>query len=181
MKKINIFLCVFVLVWAIPHEKKARACSCIELPSVSEAREEADAVFLGIITDIEDLQIQREVTINVREAWKGVRTKTIKIYTGFNDGDCGLPITIGESYLFYATDGSERNDDGFLTSNICTRTTAEANAMEDLKELGAGKKEFTQEEPSSFADGQSRWIITSILGSIVFLLILYGFFLKKRN
>lgn len=181
MKRIGILLSVFLLVWSMPLERKVRACSCIELPTVSEAKEQSDAVFLGAITDISDVNIQREVTIDVREAWKGVKTKTIKIYTGFNDGDCGLPIDIGESYLFYANDFSEGNDDGFLTSNICTRTTSEANAMEDLKELGAGKKEFPQAEPSSFADSYSRWYIPSILGSIVFLFILYWFISKKRN
>lgn len=181
MKRFGILLSIFLLVWSMPLERKAHACSCIELPSVSEAKEQSDAVFIGTITDITDVGIQREVTIDVREAWKGVETKTIKIYTGFNDGDCGLPIEIGESYLFYATDRSEGNDDGFLTSNICTRTTAEANAMEDLKELGAGKKEFTQAEPSSSADSYSRWIIPSVLGTIVFLFILYWSVRKKRN
>lgn len=181
MKRIGILLSVFLLVWSMPLERKARACSCMELPSVSEAKEQSDAVFLGMVTDIADVNIQREVTIDVREAWKGVETKTIKIYTGFNDGDCGLPIETGESYLFYANDFSEGNDDGFLTSTICTRTTAEANAMEDLKELGAGKKEFTQAEPSSSAESHSRWTIPSILGSIVFLFILYWIISKKRN
>ncbi|MCM3757548.1 hypothetical protein M3197_08600 [Sporosarcina aquimarina] len=181
MKRIGILLTVFLLVWSMPLEREARACSCKELPSVSEAKEQSDAVFLGTITEITDVGIQREATIDVREAWKGVDTKTIKIYTGFNDGDCGLPIVSGESYLFYGTDRSEGRDDGFLTSDICTRTTAEANAKEDLKELGVGKKEFTQAEPSSFADGHPRWIIPSILGSIVFLFILYWIIRKKRN
>ena len=58
MKRIGILLSVFLLIWSIPLERKALACSCMELPSVSEAKGEADAVFRGAITDIVDDDIR---------------------------------------------------------------------------------------------------------------------------
>lgn len=152
----------------------------MELPSVSIAKDEADAVFLGKVTTIEELDIQREVTLEVQEAWKGVETETIRIYTGYNSGDCGLPIVIGESYLFYATDRSE-GEERFLTSTICSRTAPEGNAAGDLKELGLGKKEFTQSETSSSASSQSSWTLPVISGAIVFLILLIWMFRKKTN
>ncbi|REB06491.1 hypothetical protein DVB69_12355 [Sporosarcina sp. BI001-red] len=180
MKKTGILFGVFLLILSIPHERRARACSCMEPPSVSVAQSEADAVFLGMIIDIADMDIRREVTVDVHEAWKGIKTKTIKIYTGHNSGDCGLPIEIGESYLFYANDWSERSDKGFLTSTICTRTATEANAREDLVELGVGKKEFTQAATSSSATSHSPWFAPTILGSIALLFLLSWFLRKKR-
>ncbi|WP_432352372.1 hypothetical protein [Sporosarcina sp. A2] len=181
MRKLAIIFSLMIIIWSIPLEKKVRACSCVELPPVSVAKEEADAVFLGTIRDIVDEDTQRIVTINVREAWKGVETETIKVYTGFNSGDCGLPIEIGGSYLFYANDFSEGEEPGFLTSTICTRTTTEMNAANDLKELGEGKKEFIQSEPSSSSNNYNVWLFPSIGGVIVVLFILSWIIRKKRN
>ncbi|MGG0644817.1 hypothetical protein ABE021_12855 [Sporosarcina gallistercoris] len=180
MKKIWLSLIIFILLWGLSFENEVIACSCMELPSVTLAKDEADAVFLGKVTTIEDVGIQREVTIEVHEAWKGIDTETIRIYTGYNSGDCGLPIAIGESYLFYATDRSE-GENRFLTSTICSRTVSEANATDDLKELGLGKKEFTQTETSSPDVSQSRWTIPVISSAFVFVILIIWSFRKKQN
>ncbi len=174
-------MCVFLLVWALPHGKKVLACSCMELPPVSEAKEQADAVFLGEITGVKEVDMQREVTIAVQEAWKGVETTTITIYTGLNSADCGLSIEAGESYLFYAADWSEGEDSDFLTSTICTRTTTAASAAQDIKELGAGKKNFIQSQPAPSSERNANWIIPSILGAIVLLFVLSWIIRKMRN
>lgn len=159
----------------------AHACSCMELPPVSEAKEQADAVFSGEVTSIQDKGVRREVTIDIQEAWKGVERNPIKIFTGFNSGDCGLPIEIGESYLFYATDFGEGEDNVFLTSTICSRTTKMAAAMQDIKELGAGKKKLIQSEPASSSDRQFYWSIPSLLGTMVLLVIISWIVRKKRS
>lgn len=75
-------------------------------------------LFLGVVTDIVDGQIHSEVTIYVQEAWKGVRTKTIQIYIGHNEGDCGLPQQNRGSYLFHATDRSDEKDHSFLVTHM---------------------------------------------------------------
>jgi hypothetical protein len=131
-------ICLFV------GARAALACTC-ELPQpgktlsqqVAEAREKSKAVFSGVALEvIENPQVfYVEVKFRVQRSWKLVNTDEITIRTGRGRGDCGYRFEIGESYLVYAY-GS---DESHLETNICQRTTRQADAGEELRLLGKGK------------------------------------------
>jgi hypothetical protein len=118
----------------------AYACSCAPPPSPKKSLEKAAAVFSGKVLKIEkDGEFELAVTFAVDQVWKGKEAKELVVRTGTNDGICGYKFKKGASYLIYAHE-STRDEMKYLVTNICTRTAALADAQEDLKELGEGKK-----------------------------------------
>ncbi len=123
--------------------RAALACTC-ELPQpgktlsqqVAEARVKSKAVFSGVVLEvIENPQLfYVEVKFRVQSSWKLVNTDAITIRTGRGRGDCGYRFEIGESYLVYAYGP----DESHLETNICQRTTRQADAVEELGLLGKG-------------------------------------------
>lgn len=118
----------------------AYACSCAPPPPPKEALEKATAVFSGKVLKIEkDGEYELAVTFAVDRQWKGIADKEVVVRTGTNDGICGYKFKKGTSYLIYAHE-TKREELKYLVTNICTRTAAVADAKEDLKALGEGKK-----------------------------------------
>ena len=74
----------------------------------------------------------REVKFAVEEAFRGVNSTGISVFTGWGGGDCGSNFLIGVQYLVYAY---EDNENKRLVTNICTRTRALTDAAEDLSYL----------------------------------------------
>ncbi|MDW0110293.1 hypothetical protein [Sporosarcina aquimarina] len=185
MNRITLFLSMFLLMGMMVPSNEVKACSCIEAPPVSEAVDQSDAVFLGTVTSIKELVSNREVTIEVKESWKGVESKTLTVYTGFNSADCGLTIDTGEKYLFYANKSSEDTGDPILTSSFCSRTATELNASEDLKVLGAGQKEFTETKASTPSEEDSNskrlWVVAIGIGVLGIIFIGSWIIRSKRN
>lgn len=118
-------------------------CSCLESPSATSARSQADAVFLGTVVAMRETTIELEdglggiparlVTLRVHAAWKGVPAtqETVRITTGLGGGDCGYSFTASTTYLVYANGPPDE-----LSTSICSRTAPARVAREDFEELG---------------------------------------------
>jgi len=119
----------------------ADTCSCLELPEARVALASAAAVFLGTVTNIEEISFDRggegipgrEVSLRIHASWKGVdeASQVMVVRTGYGAGDCGFDFERGTVYLVYAYESG----DGLSTS-ICTRTAAARTAQADFEVLG---------------------------------------------
>jgi hypothetical protein len=76
----------------------------------------------------------REVTFRLHAAWKGIDSGdgTVSVTTGHGDGDCGFGFAVGTTYLVYA----QSAESGGLSTSICSRTAAAADARSDFDALG---------------------------------------------
>lgn len=116
------------------------ACSCAPHPPPKKALEQAAAVFSGTVLKIADAgEHSWAVTFAVTASWKGVEEKEVVVMTGKNDGICGYKFAKGKPYIVYANE-TVRDKVKHLATGICHRTAPLAEAAEDLKELGDGKK-----------------------------------------
>lgn len=117
------------------------ACSCLPTKSVAQELKQSTAVFTGKVIRIkrhkqsENIFASVEVTFRVEKAWKGLKRKTITVFTSSNSAACGYGFRENQIYLVYANG----NDEGKLSTGICSRTKMVKDAREDLKELGKGK------------------------------------------
>jgi hypothetical protein len=119
-------------------------CDCVTGGSARAARAGSDAVFTGVATAVRDTMLRREdgerfvqkaVTFETRAGWKGVRTRSVTVLTGWGGGDCGYPFERGSTYLVYANRRRMGTTAGLVTG-ICTRTAALSAARADLAALG---------------------------------------------
>jgi hypothetical protein len=118
----------------------AYACSCIAPGPPKESLEKAHAVFSGKVTKIEKVgDFQIAVTLDVEAAWKGIDKNEVVLYTANDGAACGYGFEKEKTYLIYAYQ-TKRGEEKQLETNICTRTRLLAEAKEDLKELGEGKR-----------------------------------------
>jgi hypothetical protein len=91
---------------------------------------------------------QLEYTIAVEKIFKGRKSlDTIKVWTGFGDGDCGFQFIIGKTYLIFAKDEykvkynigklgrSKKELKGVFNTNVCSRTGLVEYSQDDLKYL----------------------------------------------
>jgi hypothetical protein len=135
--KLLLVFCVFMLFGA----ESSLACTCAPSQSASQELERATAVFSGKVVEIKrhkqrsNLFGSVEVKFKVNKVWKGVDEKTISIFTSSQSAACGYGFRAGRTYLVYA----HGNEEGRLTTSICSRTRRLKDAREDLQELGAGK------------------------------------------
>ena len=116
--------------------------------SPSEGLSSSKAVFTGEVIAIEKNKATRfgglEVTLRVKEVWKGAVEAKIKVHTAGSSAACGFNFLNGQTYLVYAV--SDQADP--MRVSLCSRTTLVENAKEDLRFLG---------KPSHrFADADSR-------------------------
>jgi hypothetical protein len=131
---IAIFLGFLSSLWI----QNTYACSCVQL-TLKEQYQMAEHVFVGRITKAREIK-SRSVNPN----WKGVlgefqTLQTLKgnpvalqnIETGYGHGGCGVTLTVGQAYLFFA--------DRLGSVDICTGSrTFTPGTREDeeiLKEL----------------------------------------------
>jgi hypothetical protein len=129
----------------------AEACSCIgEIPACQRVWI-SDAVFVGRvlnITNVEDEQEprrafleSRRVTLEVLEQFRGRSllvpdsASTVEVFTGQGGGDCGIAFKKGESYLVFAN--ASKGVQSLLRTGLCDRTRELSRAQEDLPYLRA--------------------------------------------
>jgi len=113
------------------------ACSCIESGPPCQTYFQVDAVFVGAVRTITELDAppdpmpfrQRLVTFTVERALRGLEGASVAVTTGLGGGDCGYPFKPGERYLVYAY----KAKDGQLRTGICSRTRPISEAAEDLQ------------------------------------------------
>jgi len=115
-------------------------CSCITPGPPSEAFEQATAVFVGKVIEIELMDAKNKirgpfagklVQFSVERAFKGVEEHQVQILTARSEASCGYPFEEGKIYLVYANKGEDER----LRTSICSRTQPLSRAHEDLKFL----------------------------------------------
>ena len=129
-----------IVAMAVAGAGLAQACSCIAPPPPKKAMEQAHSVFSGKVTKVEKAgEEELAVTLELAATWKGAAGKELTLYTPNQSAACGYNFEKGKSYLVYANQ-IKRGEEKVLETNICTRTALLADAKDDLKALGAGKK-----------------------------------------
>ena len=110
--------------------------------SPQEGLSSSHAVFSGEVTAIEKNESTPfgglEVTIRVKEVWKGEMTEEVRVHTAGSSAACGYSFAKGTKYLVYATS----DDADPLRVSLCSRTAPLDDAKEDLDFLGKPVKRF---------------------------------------
>ncbi len=106
------------------------SCDCVPIPPPAQAFEQADAVLMGRVIDIQEEPASYSLTVRISatEVWKGKKDLTAEIITASNSAMCGFYFQKGKTYLIYACE----NPEGRLATNNCTRTRLIDRAGEDL-------------------------------------------------
>lgn len=123
---------LFWFLFALSGE--AVACSCLGPVAPCEAYWQTPVIFAGTVTDIsraakeKRLFAGRRVRFNVHEGYRGFNGSEAEVFTASSGASCGYGFTIGGQYLVYAY----RQDNGSLSTGICTRTRSLSDAAEDL-------------------------------------------------
>jgi hypothetical protein len=126
---------LFLALVTLAYTPRAHACSCMKL-TPSEGLTSSYAVFTGVVTQIEKNTRTRfgglEVTLRVKQIWKGDRVEELKVHTAGSSAACGYPFAEGVTYLVYAV----RDEADPLRVSLCSRTAPVDKAKEDLDFLG---------------------------------------------
>jgi hypothetical protein len=117
---------------ALAHAAPARACSCLQMPP-RQVFEESDAVFEGRVLEIVPNDNGITARLEVVQSWKGVEIERVEVRTAGDSAACGIAFEVGTSWLVYADD-----ENGVLSTGLCSRTARIEEAEEDLAALGAG-------------------------------------------
>lgn len=142
MKTIIYILTILTIVLL---SNETKACTCIGESTVKDEIKNKDAVFVGAITDSEELRIydtlipnktiyrvEMKFTMVIETIYKGRQiSDTTFIFTGSGGGDCGFNFQIGQKYIVYAghfKTANRYNGQVFIDkksafyTTICTRT-----------------------------------------------------------
>lgn len=117
----------------------AYGCSCMQPLSPDEELPNYEAVFSGMVTQIQNLSESQErgpilFTFDVDNVWKGDKKETITIKTAQSSASCGFNFEENQKYIVYAN----QYEDDYLEVSLCSRTGLLSNAIEDIQELGDG-------------------------------------------
>ena len=131
MKPLSALLLAFAAI-ALPTD--ALACSCARPQPVPHAVDDATRVFVGSVTDIEDVDaFHQRVTFRVTEHFKGSAVESVELVTAKSSVMCGYPFVEDGSYVVYA-----HGKEGGLGASACSRTTLAIQGS-DLEALRSGK------------------------------------------
>jgi len=171
-----VIFCLGLL--SLAHATEARACSCMKL-SPSEGLSSSEAVFSGEVIDVQPNEATRfgglEVTLRVKEVWKGAIGEEVKVHTAGSGAACGYGFAKGLTYLVYAV----RDDADPLRVSLCSRTAPIEDAKEDLDFLGKPSHRFDDVArkkgkegnggctavPSSSEGSGAAWIAVMLAGA----------------
>lgn len=113
----------------------ALACSCVPSPPPETAMSEADAVFVGEVTELREVASgTRVATLAVTEVFVGDLAAEVEVRTPADSAACGHAFQRGRADLVYAV----LDADGVLNTNLCDRTAPLSEAEEDLSAFGEG-------------------------------------------
>jgi len=129
LKTKNHSITTFALtITSILNFSNALALEC-KLYSVTEIYSNSDAVFIGRPIWIEDAgSAKRIVTFSVKEAWKGIDSKTVRMV----DAGTIQNYEIFEDYLVFP---KTKNTDGVYSSSICPQSIKLSPQFEVLRKL----------------------------------------------
>lgn len=111
------------------------ACSCMNSGPPCQAYWKADVVFSGTAKKGKEIPTssgwrRNSIPFTIESTFKGrIPGNEIEVKTGTGGGDCGYPFESGQQYLVYAWS----NDDGTLSTSICSRTRPLNEAADDLQ------------------------------------------------
>jgi hypothetical protein len=132
---------LFLGLAGLAYAPEAHACSCMQL-TPSEGLTSSYAVFTGEVTAIEKNTATRfgglEVTLRVKQVWKGPAEKELSVHTAGSSAACGYSFVEGATYLVYAL----RDEADPLRVSLCSRTAPLDQAKEDLEYLGKPEHDF---------------------------------------
>ena len=146
------------------HPALAQACSCEPLVGPLEALASADLVFFGTVKStnppIPSVSPSPDWTpeyweFAVEGVWKGAAQSRIRIHSEAaypTISTCEFNFQLGSSYLVYAY----RSDAGRFQTNKCTRTSAAAHSVDDLKALGSPRHRFRPQAAQQGAAAAER-------------------------
>jgi hypothetical protein len=132
---------LFLGLASLGYAPEARACSCMEL-TPSEGLTSSYAVFTGEVIEIRKNTATRfgglEVTLRVKQMWKGDPSEELKVHTAGSSAACGYSFAKGVTYLVYAV----RDEADPLRVSLCSRTAPADRAKKDLDFLGKPRQVF---------------------------------------
>jgi hypothetical protein len=138
---------LFLGLIGLAQTSEARACSCMKI-SPPEGLSSSHAVFTGEVTSIEPNEATKfgglEVTLRVKQVWKGAPEEEIKVHTASTGAACGYTFVKGMTYLVYAV--RDRADP--MRVSLCSRTAPVDNAKEDFDFLGEPSHRFDDDGAS---------------------------------
>ncbi len=167
MKKIS-FLATFSIITLLTI-RGVSACSCLPPSPPEEAFMESDAVFTGVVSDIDSNELGFDVTFTVSGSYgEESLTNEIIVSTAKDSAACGISFEDGEEYLVYAT-----QDEGEYSANLCSRTTQITSANEDITALNTLVENeeieyFTYSNLVEEDDESNTTVILGILFGILF-------------
>lgn len=82
----------------------AEACQC-SLRPIKQEIESADLIFIGVVTDRNELAGNVSYKFSISTSWKGEQKSVVSIITGFGGGDCGMVFEKNEEYLIFSNGG----------------------------------------------------------------------------
>lgn len=115
------------------------SCSCVAMirdieVAVQKAFENADSV---VLAEAENVTLRGEYTeitqFVAKRSWKGTHGKRFYTRIDVQCCVCGFPMEKGRSYLLYLY----KSDEGYYRTSICTRSTTEGRADDDIRILDA--------------------------------------------
>lgn len=175
MKKFFIVLAVVLFVFPFTINN-AHACSCIAPPGPEDARDEASAVFSGIVTSVNEGNAlggfggfeMKNVELMVTKVWKGVSEGQVAVQTSASSASCGFNFEQNEEYIVYANEV-----DGTLNVSLCSRTALLDNASDDVRILGDGRERVDDDyiEPDydlRYIYGSTVLVVAVMLGALVY-------------
>lgn len=127
---------LFLLVVMGLSATAVQACSCMTSGPPCQAYWKADVIFSGTAKTAKEIPAtstvwQRlSIRFAIESTYKGrIPGTEVEVRTGTGGGDCGYHFEGGQQYLVYAW----ANEDGTLSTNICSRTRPLSEANEDLQ------------------------------------------------
>ena len=160
---------VFIALAGSAYTAEANACSCRKL-TAAEGFTSSYAVFTGEVIDIEKNRSTPfgglEVTLRVKQIWKGDPAEEIKVHTAGSSAACGYGFVEGTTYLVYAV----RDEADPLRVSLCSRTAPVERAKEDLDALGKpthvfeGRKRGCSVSPAPGDGSEFAWALVVGLG-----------------
>jgi hypothetical protein len=145
-------LVALVVASLVGGARPAAACSCMAPAPPETALAEADAVFVGEVTDVNAPAGTTHVAqLAVTEILAGDVGAEVEVHTPPDSAACGYPFEVGREELVYAV----LDDDGRLQTNLCDRTAPVAEADDDLAALGEGSGPAALPQD----DGPPGWLV----------------------
>jgi hypothetical protein len=148
-----------VAVWAVP-PSPVEACSCTGPGKPCEAFWQAESVFIGTVSSIEQEMVtekwsnrpypRRVISFDTVTVSRGP-SEPMRVRTGLGGGDCGYDFDVGQSYVVYA----HRDSDGRLATGICSRTAPVERAADDLSFI-RGLPPSSSKDALGWVTGEAR-------------------------